>query len=623
MSGSADPAGAGDFAFQAETSRLLDIVIHSLYSHREIFLRELLSNAADALDRLRFLSVTDPEILGQEPALEIRILPDSKARTLTIEDTGIGMSREELVQNLGTIAHSGTRRFLEGLAGKPAAAPELIGQFGVGFYSAFIVADRVVVRSRPPGADGSFQWSSDGRSGFRVEPGPADAPRGTSLVLHLREDAREFLDEDRLRELVRRYSDYLAFPVRLLVDPKKEDGFETVNRASAPWRRSKKDLTPEEAAAFYRHLVRDFEDPLEAIHIQLEGALEYQALLFIPRRAPPDLFAAEGDRGVRLYVKRVFIMEDCEQILPPWLRFVRGVVDANDLPLNVSRELLQADRLSRQIRASLTGRVLGALEKMAANRPEDYAVFSREFGTVLKEGFHYEPERAGALAPLLRFPSSRGGEAGLAEYVARMPSGQEAIHYVQTPGPPVGEGSPHAEALRARGFEVLFLTEPIDEWVLAALPEFEGKPLRSALRADLDLPGEAPVAGPGEEALLAAARKILADRVADVRLSRRLVESPACLVVPEGGLNPHLERLLRARHAELPTRKRVLELNPGHPLVKRLAARVRAAPGDPAAAEWVELLHDQALLAEGSPIADPHKLARRVADLLMKTIPAD
>ncbi len=469
--------GAGEHRFQAEVSRVLEIVIRSLYSHRDIFLRELLSNAADALDKLRFRAVTEHALLSEDPKLEIRIIPDGSEGTLTIVDTGIGMSRDELVSNLGTIARSGTKRFLEALKanGDGQASPELIGQFGVGFYSAFIVADLVEVTSRAAGSDEVWKWSSKGSETFEIAAVSDPHPRGTKVVLHLKDDAKDLQDEWKLKDLVRRYSDFLAFPIRLLVDPKKEDGFETVNKASALWRRPKKDITSEEYAEFWRHVTKEGGEPLESIHFNIEGTISFSALLYVPKEAPFGLFEPDRKSGVRLYVKRVFIMEDCEQLVPPWLRFLRGVVDSDDLPLNVSRELLQEDRVLVKIRKSVTAKVLAALEKMAEARPDDYRKFFETFGAVLKEGFHFDRDSKDALAKLLRAPSSKSDWTSLAEYVTRMPAEQDTIWYALGANRRSVESSPHAESLRSQGHEILWLTDPIDEWVTDTLREFEGK----------------------------------------------------------------------------------------------------------------------------------------------------
>ncbi len=625
--GEAPGTAPGEHRFQAETSRVLDIVIHSLYSHREIFLRELISNAADAIDKLRFRAVTEHDLMGEEKELEIRIVPDAKAGTLTIEDTGVGMTREELVENLGTIARSGTRRFLEAVKEKGGGqGPELIGQFGVGFYSAFIVADTVEVTSRAAGANEVWTWSSAGRDTFRMEEGLGGRPRGTSVRLHLKADAREFLEESRLRELVRRWSDFIAFPIRLLVDPKKEEGFETVNKAGALWRRPRKDIKDEDYTEFYKHLTRDFEPPLETVHFQIEGTLAYSGLLFIPKHPPLDLFDRDRRRGVRLYVKRVFIMEDCSQLLPEHLRFVRGVVDSDDLPLNVSRELLQEDRVVRAIRKTVATKVLCALDRMAEKEPAKYAEFWAAFGAVLKEGFHFDHDEEDALAKLLRWPSTKGDLVSLDEYVKRMPAGQEQIWYALGPNRKAVEGSPHLEALVSRGHEVLLMTDPIDQWVVEEwVREFEGKRLVSAMQADVSAAEpaqDAAPAAPGIDGLTARAREVLKEEISEVRVSTRLTDSPCCLVVPEGGLHAHVERLLRAQGREVPPQKRILEINPGHPAIVRLAALESSEPAGAGVADWLRLLYDQALLAEGSPLPDPQRFARRVADLMAKSLGA-
>ncbi len=621
--------GAGEHRFQAEVSRVLEIVIRSLYSHRDIFLRELLSNAADALDKLRFRAVIEHALLAEDPKLEIRIIPDGSEGTLTIVDTGIGMSRDELVSNLGTIARSGTKRFLEALKanGDGQASPELIGQFGVGFYSAFIVADLVEVTSRAAGSDEVWKWSSKGSETFEIAAVSDPHPRGTKVVLHLKDDAKDLQDEWKLKDLVRRYSDFLAFPIRLLVDPKKEDGFETVNKASALWRRPKKDITSEEYAEFWRHVTKEGGEPLESIHFNIEGTISFSALLYVPKEAPFGLFEPDRKSGVRLYVKRVFIMEDCEQLVPPWLRFLRGVVDSDDLPLNVSRELLQEDRVLVKIRKSVTAKVLAALEKMAEARPDDYRKFFETFGAVLKEGFHFDRDSKDTLAKLLRAPSSKSDWTSLAEYVTRMPAEQDTIWYALGANRRSVESSPHAESLRSQGHEILWLTDPIDEWVTDTLREFEGKKLQSIMRAEasakkIETPDEDPAQRSEVEALARHAAAMLKAEVEDVKLSTRLTESPACLTLPEGALHAHVERLLRAQRADMPAQKRIFELNPDHPLVKQLARRHAADSSSTEVDMWIRVLHDQATLAEGSPVTDPHRLARSMTDLLSRAMGA-
>ncbi|GIW71152.1 MAG: chaperone protein HtpG [Planctomycetota bacterium] len=627
-------AAAETFAFQAEVNQILSIVVNSLYSHKEIFLRELISNASDALDKLRARALLERELYEGDETLEIRIVPDPEAGTLTIEDTGIGMSREELIQNLGTIAHSGTRAFLEQLAAErqqaAAGAGELrlIGQFGVGFYSAFLVADRVEVTSRPAGAgQAAHRWSSDARGSFTVEPAERSS-RGTAVTLHLKPEERRFLEGWRLRELIERYSDYVGYEIKLWCEPEGKDKggerrFEVVNRGVPVWHKPKEEITKEQYEELYRHLTHDWEPPLAWTHFVAEGTVQFTGVLFIPKRPPFDLFLPEQRAGLRLYVRRVFIMEDCEELLPRWLRFVRGVIDSDDLPLNVSRELLQDSAVVRTIRRNVVRKTLELLEELAQERPQDYAALWRCYGAVLKEGVHLEPEQRERLAKLLRFDSSREeGLVALADYVARMPADQKAIYYAIGESRAAVAASPHTEALRARGWEVLYLTDPIDEFLVHALPRYQDKPLVSAMKAELELE---PAAEQKErleakrdelKGLLLRMRAVLGERVRDVRLSSRLTTSPCCLVVPEGGLHAHMERLLRAHGREVPETRRILEVNPEHPLIGYLQRLYEREPTSERLAEWIELLYDQALLGEGSPVSDPARFARRVTALL-------
>lgn len=623
------PMPASEHRFQAEVSRVLDIVIHSLYSHPEIFLRELVSNAADALDKLRFRAITEHELLGEDKDLEIRIIPDKNRGTLTIEDNGIGMTRDELVSNLGTIARSGSRAFLETLKAKGGqqAGPELIGQFGVGFYSSFIVADEVAVRSRAAGSDQPNCWTSRGAESFRIEPALEWERRGTNIELKLKDEFKEFLDPWRLRELIRKYSDFVSFPIKLLTDEKKEDGFEVINRAGALWKRPKHEITDTDYEEFYKHIAHDWEAPLDRVHFQVEGTIGLTGLLFIPKHPARDLFDPEGKRGVRLYVRRVFIMEDCEHILPRYLRFIRGVVDSDDLPLNVSRELLQEDKVVRSIRKTVTAKILGAIEKLASDRPDDYKAFWPAFGPVLKEGLHFDRENHEKLAELLRYASTASESASLAEYVSRMPEGQDVIYYAFGQSRRAVEGSPHLEGLKKAGKEVLMMTDAIDEWVVDALREYKGKKLVSAMKADLQVGNttesqktEAQAKAQGLEGLLKRAEEVLDESVSSVRASTRLTDSPSCLVVPEGGVHAHIERMLRAQGEDLPASKRILELNPDHPIVVRLKILHATDEKNPEVAEWLQLLHDQALLAEGSPLLDPQRFARQMTRLMSQAL---
>ncbi len=613
--------------FQAEVRQILDLMIHSLYSNREIFLRELISNASDAADRLRFEALQHEALWEQDPDPAIRLSVDADAGTLTVSDNGIGMTRDEVVEHLGTIARSGTRQFLEALSADQAGAAQLIGQFGVGFYSAFIVAERVEVHTRRAGlaADQGVRWESDGQGRFSVEY-QERAARGTDVTLHLREDAREFLEPSRIKALVRRYSDHISLPIRMAGEDEGEE--ETVNQASALWMRPKSDISDEEYREFYRHVAHDPGEPLTWVHNKVEGNQSYTALLFVPGSRPFDLFEREQHHGVRLYVRRVFIMEDPEHLMPRYLRFVRGVVDSDDLPLNVSRELLQHNKLIDRIRTASVRRILDQLEKLARDEPERYVTFWKEFGTVLKEGIVEDREHQQAIARLLRFSSTRDDSpeatVSLDDYLARMPESQKAIYYVTADSFNAARNSPHLEVFRKHGVEVLLLHEPVDEWLAQYLTEYQNKPLRSVAKGDFkpeELEGETEKSGsddayPVPEAvrdLLGQIKEALGERVSDVRPSARLTESPACLVVGEYELGMHLERMLRAAGHEAPRSRPVLEVNPDHPLL----ARLRQEPDQ--LADWSALLFDQALLAEGGQLEDPAGFVRRMNALLLES----
>ncbi len=645
---STEPTGVETHEFKAEVNRVLSLVINSLYSHPEVFLRELVSNASDALDRLRYRAVTDHGLLKDSPPARVRLIPDEASGTLTIEDTGVGMTHDDLLENLGTVARSGTQRFISALEQKAEQAKDggdvnLIGQFGVGFYSGFLVADRVDVITRAAGSDeAAWRWSSDGQESFSLEPAER-AFHGTSVTLHLGDDHKEFLQPWQLKRLVERYSDYIDHPIELRVEPlpapedadadadADEDApaaepvveWEQINKANALWQRPKTELSDEDYDAFYQHLTRDFEAPATRTHFKVEGTRLFTGLLFVPGRPPFDLFSPQAAHGVRLYVKRVFIMDDCEELLPRWLRFVRGVVDSDDLPLNVSREILQDSAVVRFIQKQVTKKCLDMLDRLAKDDAEAYAKVWEAYGVVLKEGVHLAFEHRERLARLLRFRSSaEAGWVSLDTYVDRMPEEQEAIYIVLGTSLAAAAASPHLEALRKRGYEILYLTDPIDEWVVSGLREHRDKKLVSAMKADLDLGGEeggddeAP--SDGLASLITRFEGELADQVGSVRTSNRLTTSAACLVVPEGGLHAHVERLLRAsEHApDVPGTRRILELNPAHPVVERLAELNTADGESDDVARWIHLVHDQALLAEGSPIRDPAGFATRLSQLM-------
>ena len=643
--------------YEAEVGQLLDLMVRSLYSDKEIFLRELISNASDAADRLRFAALSDDSLAEGDGELRISIRFDPEERTVTVADNGIGMSREEVVENIGTIARSGTRRFIESLTGDEAKDAQLIGQFGVGFYSIFIVAERVVLTSRRAGAPAGegIRWESDGRGEFTVESVEVPA-HGTEVTLHLREGEDDLLDGFRLRGIVRKYSDHISFPIRMAKERETGDGDgdgedagkeagapeeETVNRATALWGRPRQEITEEEYEEFYKHVAHDFEAPLDIIHARVEGNVEYTVLLFVPGRAPFDLWDRNVRRGLRLYVRRVFILEDAGDLLPAYLRFMRGVIDSSDLPLNVSREILQSNRQVEAIRSGTVKRVLGALDKLAESDAEKYAKFWGEFGKVLKEGVIEDAPNRDAIAVLLRFHSTadENGEpaVSLAAYVERMNQGQEAIHYLTADSLTAARSSPHLEVFRKRGVEVLLLTDPVDEWLVGHLTEFDGKPLRSVSRGDLDLAslgedeaaegegaGDGKDAGEGEAAnadaddpaasdrdsLVKRIGEALGDRIQSARVSRRLTTSPACLVADEHALGTHFENVLRAAGHEVERSKPILEVNVDHPIVGRMSDQ----EGD-RFSDWAQILHDQALLSEGGQLEDPAGFVRRLNDM--------
>ncbi|HEX7043759.1 MAG TPA: molecular chaperone HtpG [Burkholderiales bacterium] len=611
--------------FQAEVRQLLDLMIHSLYSNKEIFLRELISNALDAADKLRFEALTDDALYEGDADLKIRVRYDKAARALTVSDNGIGMSRAEVIDNIGTVAKSGTREFLARLSGDRAKDAKLIGQFGVGFYSAFIVADRVTVLTRRAGLgrEHGVRWESDGKGEYTVETIERDA-RGTEVILHLREGEDEFLDGYRLRSIIRKYSDHISIPI-LMPAETKEGEEETVNRASALWARPKQEVKPEEYEEFYRHVAHDFEAPLAWAHSRVEGRQEYVSLLYIPKRAPLNLWDRERRHGVKLYVRRVFIMDNAEQLLPAYLRFVRGVIDSNDLPLNVSREILQHSKDIDAIRAGSVKKVLDLLADLAENDKEKYATFWREFGTVFKEGVVEDNANRQAIAKLLRFASTHtdteAQEVSLADYVARMKPGQNKIYYVTAESFGAARHSPHLEVFRKKGVEVLLLYDRIDEWVMSHLTEFEGKPLASVAKGGLDLgdladkeENEAQKRLESEHKdLVDRIRKTLGERVKGVRVTQRLTTSPACLVVDEHDLSIALSRLLKASGQSLAQSKPTLEINATHPLI----ARLKDETDEARFADWSLVLFDQALLAEGGHLEDPAGFVRRLNELLL------
>ena len=612
--------------FQTEVKQLLDLMIHSLYSNREIFLRELISNASDAADKLRFEALKDDGLYEEDPDLKIRVDFNKDQKIITVVDNGIGMSREEAIEHLGTIAKSGTREFFNSLTGDQNKDSQLIGQFGVGFYSSFIVAKKVEVISRKAGLPRSegVRWSSEGEGEYNVET--IDRPRrGTKVVLHLRKGEEEFLNGFRLRSIIKKYSDHISLPIVMSAEGDDEKGDETINSATALWSRNKKDIKEEEYNEFYKHVGHDFEDPLTYIHHKVEGKLEYTSLLYIPSRAPFDLWDREQRHGIKLYVRRVFIMDDAEQLIPPYLRFVRGVVDSDDLPLNISREILQRNKTIDSIRAGCTKKILGLLESMANKDSEKYAKFWKEFGRVLKEGVIDESDKREDLAKLFRFSSTFDDKEepaiSLKDYVGRMQKDQKAIYYVTADGFSTAKNSPHLEIFRKKGIEVLLLSDPIDEWLTTHLNEFAGKPLQSVTKGELDLGDELgkedkkriKQAEKNFKDLLERIKKVLDNKVKDVRITHRLTSSPACLVADEKDIGRHLEQILKASGQHIPGSKPILEINPEHPVIDRIKQEV----DEKRFADWSQILFDQALLSEGGQLEDPTGFVHRLNEVFL------
>jgi molecular chaperone HtpG len=629
----ADASVKETLGFQTEVKQLLQLMIHSLYSNKEIFLRELVSNASDACDKLRFEALTDSGLFENDAELRIRISYDKAARTLTISDNGIGMSRQEVIDNIGTIAKSGTREFFGRLTGDQAKDAHLIGQFGVGFYSSFIVADRVTLITRRAGLgrEHAVRWESGGEGDYTVETVEKDG-RGTEVILHLREGEDDLLEGHRLRAILRKYSDHITLPILMKKEEWDKDAGENVlrdeeekvNQASALWARPKSEITEEQYQEFYKHVAHDFEPPLAWTHARVEGKSEYTQLLYLPARAPFDLWDREHRHGIKLYVRRVFIMDDAEQLLPAYLRFVRGVVDSNDLPLNVSREILQESKDVETIRKGCVNKVLGLLEDLAENQKDKYAAFWKQFGLVLKEGTGEDWSNKERIAKLLRFASTHTDaedqNVALAEYVARMKEGQEKIYFITADGHAAAKHSPHLEIFRKKGIEVLLLSDRVDEWVTSSLTEFDGKALISVAKGDLDLGALADdekkerekEAGESKQ-LVEKIKKALDAQVKDVRVTFRLTDSPACLVSEQHGMSANLERMLKAAGQPVPVSKPILEVNPHHPLVQRLKSETDEARfGD-----WSHILFHQAQLAEGGQLEDPATFVRRLNGLML------
>ncbi len=619
--------------FQTEVSQLLKLMVHSLYSNKEIFLRELISNGSDACDKLRFEALTDPALFESDPDLVIRIRIDRDARTISISDNGIGMSRQEVVDNIGTIAKSGTREFLDKLTGDATTDAHLIGQFGVGFYSAFIVSDKVTLITRRAGlgAEHGVKWESSGEGDYTIET-VAKESRGTEVILHLREGEDEMLESSQLRSIVRRYSDHINLPILMKkeewdADQKKmliKDEDEQINQASALWARPKSEISDEQYQEFYKHVAHDFEPPLAWTHAKVEGRSEYTQLLYLPGRAPFDLWDREHRHGAKLYVRRVFIMDDAEQLLPAYLRFVRGVVDSNDLPLNISREILQESRDVETIRKGCVSRTLGLIEELAEKQPEKFAAFWKEFGRVLKEGVGEDFANRERIAKLLRFSSTHDDAddqtVSLQDYVARMKDGQDKIYYVTADTHAAAKSSPHLEIFRAKGIEVLLLSDRVDEWVVSNLPEFDGKQLISVAKGALDLGKmgdeeklEQEKEASEHKALAERIKKELGDKVKEVRVTLRLTDSPACLVADEHAMSMNLERMLKAAGQQVPSSAPILEINTRHPIVRKMESE----SDEGRFGDWSSILFDQATLADGGSLEDPSSFVKRLNQLML------
>jgi len=632
-----------NLSFQAEVTQLLDLMIHSLYSNKDIFLRELISNASDAIDRLRFDMLSDQALAENDTDMHIRITFDKAARTITISDNGIGMTREEVVEHIGTIAKSGTREFFQSLTGDQKRDANLIGQFGVGFYSSFVVSDQVTLTTRHAGLgiEHGVRWESDGRGSYTLE-NIEHSSRGTEVTLHLREGEDELLSGSRLRSIIRTYSDHITIPILMerenynsndsddSDDEEKSDESEAeskeerVNQASALWARSKSDITPQDYNEFYKHVSHDFEDPLAYVHSRMEGNYEYTLLLYIPARAPFDMWSRERRHGVKLYVRRVFIMDDAEKLMPSYLRFVRGVVDSSDLPLNVSREILQQNRVLDTIRSNATKKVLGLLSDLMKNEPEKYSTFWKEFGRALKEGIPEDAANKETIAKLLRFSSTRASsetqDVSFQDYVERMKEGQDKIYYITAETFAAAKESPLLEIFKKKDIEVLLLSEPIDYVLGAELVEYEGKPLQSVSKGEIDLSNmedqqekeEQQKAATESQDLTERLKKVLSEKVKDVRVTSRLTTSPACLVVGEYDIDPNLQRLLKSVGQAIPNTKPILEINPAHPIVRKL----KEVQDEQRFGDWAFVLFDQSILSAGEQLEDPVRFVNRLNELL-------
>jgi molecular chaperone HtpG len=613
--------------FQTEVKQLLNLMIHSLYSNKEIFLRELVSNSSDAIDKARYESLTRIDVLGDDKTFRIKVQADKDKKILRITDNGVGMTRQELIQNIGTIASSGTRKFVEKLTGDQKKDMSLIGQFGVGFYSVFMVADKVVLTTKRLGSDEpAMRWESTGDGTFTLEEADKKE-RGTELEIHIKDDEKEFLEDYRIRSIIRKYSEYITHPITLIDKDGKE---EVLNDKPPIWRRSKSEITKEQYEEFYKHISFDEEPPLAWTHNQVEGALEYTTLLYIPAKAPYDLYNPEKSNGLNLYVKRVFIMSDCKELLPPYLRFARGIVDSEDLPLNVSREILQKNAVINKINKASTKKVLQLLETMSKEDKDKYRTFWKEFGNVVKEGFHMNWENLDELKRLVRFESSKtatGEFAGLEEYVARMKAEQKDIYYITGENRASVEHSPHLEVFKSKDIEVLYLVDPIDEWVVQSLADFDGKKLLSVAKGDLDLGELSKEEKKTQKEAEGKYKKFMKDfeekageQIKEVRVTTRLKESPCVLVADETDLGANMERILKMANQKVTASKRILEINPGHPIMQSLQRMYDADPANPKLKDWYGLLVDQALLAEGSEIKDPAGYVSKVNGFLTEVL---
>ena len=624
-------ANAETRGFETEVNQLLDLMIHSLYSNKDIFLRELISNASDACDRLRFTAVSDASLYEEDIELKVKVSYDKDQRTITISDNGIGMTREEVIDHIGTIAKSGTRSFLDSITGDQKSDAKLIGQFGVGFYSSFIVAEEVTLRSRKAGdpVENGVEWVSKGKGEYDIRS-IEKAGRGTEIILHLRDGEDEFLNDWKLRSIITSYSDHIDFPVIMdkTLEPEEEGGEtvieeETVNQASALWIRAKSDIKDDEYKEFYKHVAHDYEDPIAWSHNRVEGTTEYTSLLYIPARAPFDLYDRESRHGIKLYVQRVFIMEDAEKLMPRYLRFVRGLIDSNDLPLNVSREILQGSKVIDSIRNGSVKKVLGMLAKIAKSDPEKYQKFWTEFGKVLKEGPAEDIANKDQIAKLLRFSTTHSGDEDqtvtLDDYVSRLQEGQDKIYYIAADSHAAAKNSPHLEIFKKKGIEVLLLSDRVDEWLTSHLAEYEGKKLQSVAKGELDL-GEDEASekelekkAKTAEKLIKRMKKALDDKVEDVRVTNRLTDSPACIVISEQDMAMHMQRIMKEAGHAMPSSKPVLEINPDHPIVKKLDVEKSKKKFD----DWSDILFDQAILAEGGQLEDPASFVSKLNKMLV------